>query len=125
MPKILIGDDGDRYVDDLVNARFGAALEAKQLALPIHTITARAWTSGWGELLGGVAPSMAPGGRAIIFAGDQTLRDLRRQLAQGAEPARQNVAEWRAAAVAGWTVKRAKPLPHMDQCYLVTLEMST
>ena len=68
---------------------------------------------------------MAPGGRAVLLTGEETQRALRRQLAQGSQQARVNVPEWRDAARAGWTLRRARPLPHLDRGYMVTLELPT
>ena len=59
-----IGDDGE-------------LLASQSLEPPVHVLTARAW-SGWGGLLGLGARLMVPGGRAVIFVGEDTLRALPR-----------------------------------------------
>ena len=107
----------------VVEERLEEAIADETLAGPIHVLVARGWTSGWGALLGQIAPLMAPGGRAVLLTGEETQRALRRQLAQGSQQARVNVPEWRDAAKAGWTLRRARPLPHLDRGFMVTLEL--
>jgi len=107
----------------VVEERLEDAVVGDSLTAPVHVLVSRGWTSGWGALLGQIAPLMAPGGRAILLTGEETQRALRRQLAQGDQQARVNVPEWRAAAKAGWTLRRARPLPHLDRGYMVTLEL--
>jgi 16S rRNA (guanine527-N7)-methyltransferase len=109
----------------IIDARLEEAIASGALEGPIHVLASRGWTSGWGELLGHMAPLMAPGGRAMLLTGEQTERALRRQLARGVQQAPSNVPEWRAAAAAGWWIRRAAPLPHLERGYLVTLELPT
>jgi len=105
--------------------RIEEAIADGALEGPIHVLVSRGWTSGWGSLLGQIAPLMAPGGRAVLLTGEETQRALRRQLAQGTQQAQVNVPEWRDAARAGWTLRRARPLPHLDRGFMVTLELPT
>ncbi len=107
----------------VVEARIEEAVASGELEGPIHVLAARGWTSGWGELLGLMAPLMAPGGRAMLLTGGETERALRRHLARGVQQAPTSVPEWRAAALAGWTLRRARPLPHLKRGFLVTLEL--
>ena len=107
----------------VVEERLEDAVADESLTAPVHVLVSRGWTSGWGTLLGQIAPLMAPGGRAVLLTGEETQRALRRQLAQGDQQARVNVPEWRAAAKAGWTLRRARPLPHLDRGFMVTLEL--
>jgi len=109
----------------VLDMRLEEAIADGSLEGPIHVLVARGWTSGWGPLLGQIAPLMAPGGRAVLLTGEETQRALRRQLAQGNQQARVNVPEWREAAKAGWTLRRARPLPHLDRGFMVTLELPT
>ena len=106
----------------IVDERFEEAVEADHIPAPVHVLTARAWT-GWGPLLGLVAPIMAPGGRALLFVGAETLRALCRNLSTGGAMAKSRDRDWRRAARAGWEVKQADPLPHLDTGYLVHLEL--
>jgi len=106
----------------VVNERFEAAIDAGSIPQPVHVLAARAWT-GWGPLLGLAAPLMAPGGRALLFVGEATLRALCRNLSTGGAMARTRDRDWRRAARAGWEVKQADPLPHLDTGYLVSLEL--
>ena len=107
----------------VVNERFEAAIETGGIPEPVHVVSARAWT-GWGQLLGLVAPIMAPGGRALLFVGEETLRALRRNLSTGDAVAKPSDRHWRQAARSGWVVKQAKPLPHLDTGYLIYLELA-
>jgi len=109
----------------IIDERLEEAIADGSLGGPIHVLVSRGWTSGWGTLLGQIAPLMAPGGRAVLLTGEETQRALRRQLAQGSQIARVNVPEWREAARAGWTLRRARPLPHLDRGFMVTLELPT
>ncbi len=109
----------------IIEERLEEAIAAGTLEGPVHVLVSRGWTSGWGSLLGQIAPLMAPGGRAVLLTGEETQRALRRQLAQGSQQARVNVPEWRDAAKAGWTLRRARPLPHLDRGFMVTLELPT
>jgi len=58
--------------------RLEEAIAEGTLEGPIHVLVSRGWTSGWGTLLGQVAPLMAPGGRAVLLTGEETQRALRR-----------------------------------------------
>lgn len=109
----------------VVQGQLEDAIADGTLEGPVHVLVSRGWTSGWGSLLGQMASVMAPGGRAVLLTGEETQRALRRQLAQGSEQARVNVPEWRDAANAGWRLRRARPLPHLDRGYMVTLELPT
>ncbi len=109
----------------ILEGRLEETIAEGALEGPVHVLVSRGWTSGWGALLGQMAPLMAPGGRAVLLTGEETQRALRRQLAQGSQQARVNVPEWRDAAKAGWTLRRARPLPHLDRGYMVTLELPT
>ena len=72
-------------------------------------------------MLGLSASWMVPGGRAVLFVGDETLRALRRYLTDGSEvPADP---EWAPAVHAGWTIRRNINLPHLDKGYAVSLEL--
>lgn len=107
---------------EVLDGRFEEFIVSGDLGPPVHVLTARAW-SAWGELLGVGAGLMAPGGRAILFVGEETLRALRRHLsaAQGGGTARDP--EWQPAARAGWSIRRVLPLPHMDTASVVSLEL--
>lgn len=107
---------------EVVEGRLETLIQKGELRGPVHVLTARAWTSGWGELLGLVAPLMISGGRGILLVGEDVLRSLRRNLAAGTDLARPTDPEWRRAAAAGWRIKRAMKLPHMDHGYAVALE---
>ena len=104
----------------VVEGRFEELLGSGTIAPPVHVLTARAWT-GWAGLLGLGATLMVPGGRAVIFVGEETLRALRRHLAAGAGPT--SNPEWSPAVQAGWSVRRILDLPHLDQGYAVSLEL--
>ena len=113
-----LGLEGVSVIDE----RLEVAIESGNIPQPVHVLTARAWT-GWGPLLGIVAPIMAPGGRALLFVGEETLRALRRNLSTGGAVAKPSDRQWCLAARAGWIVKQAEPLPHLDTAYLVSLEL--
>lgn len=104
----------------VVEGRFEELLASGKIEPPVHVLTARAWT-GWAGLLGLGASLMVPGGRAVIFVGEETLRALRRYLAAGGPPT--NDREWGPAAHAGWGVRRILELPHLDHGYAVSLEL--
>lgn len=88
---------------------------------PVHLLTARAWT-GYGPMLGRMARLMAPGGRAILWVGESGLRELRRHLVTaGGPPTDQK--DWAGAARAGWEIRRALHLRHLDHGYAVALEL--
>jgi len=100
--------------------RFEELVATGEVAAPVHVLTARAW-SGWGELLGLGATLMVPGGRAVIFVGEETLRAIRRHLGAGVEPS--NDPEWGPATQVGWSIRRILNLPHLSKGYAVSLEM--
>jgi len=104
----------------VLEGRFEELLATGELEAPVHVLTARAWT-GWGGLLGLGATLMVPGGRAVVFVGEETLRALRRYLSGGPDPTTN--AEWGPAAHAGWGIRRIINLPHLNQGYAVSLEM--
>jgi 16S rRNA (guanine527-N7)-methyltransferase len=120
-----------REVIDAVELEHAEVLEGRLEELiadgvlegPVHIVTSRAWTSGWGPMLGWVAPLMVPGGRALVLITEETLRAFRRNLATGTDLARNSDPEWRDATAAGWRVQRAAPLPHQTHGYAVTLEL--
>ena len=107
---------------DVLEGRFEEMIASQTLEPPVHVLTARAW-SGWGGLLGLGAGLMVPGGRAVIFVGEDTLRALRRYLQVGPGVPPTNNPEWSAAAHAGWGVRRILNLPHLDHGYVVSLEL--
>jgi len=109
-------------LDDVrvLEGRYEELVAGGELEPPVHILTARAWT-GWGGLLGLGAPLMVPGGRAIVFVGEETLRAMRRHLSAGVEPTHDP--EWGPAAQAGWGIRRILNLPHLNQGYVVSLEM--
>ncbi len=102
--------------------RLEEMIASQTLEPPVHMLTARAW-SGWGGLLGLGARLMVPGGRAVIFVGEDTLRALRRYLQVGPGVPSTTNPEWSAAAHAGWGIRRILDLPHLDQGYAVSLEL--
>lgn len=104
----------------IIEGRFEDELAGGALETPVNVLTARAWT-GWAGLLGLGATIMVPGGRAVIFVGEETLRALRRYLAGGGPPTTDP--EWAPAARAGWTIRRIVSLPHLDHGYVVSLEL--
>jgi 16S rRNA (guanine527-N7)-methyltransferase len=104
----------------IIEGRFEEQLAVGALEAPVNVLTARAWT-GWAGLLGLGATIMVPGGRAVIFVGEETLRALRRYLAGGGPPT--SDPEWAPAARAGWTIRRIVSLPHLDHGYAVSLEL--
>ena len=109
---------------EVIHARIEEAVEQELLNLPVHILASRGWTSGWGELLGIMAPLMAPGGRAILWTGEQTERQLRRYLSRGEQAPLSSNPEWAAAADAGWTLRRARPLRHLQgRGFIVSLEI--
>lgn len=108
----------------VLEGRFEELVVSGELAGPVHVLTARAW-SAWGDLLGLGARLMAPGGRAVLFVGEETLRALRRHLGSGPElpPAVGRTDDWGPAARAGWRIRRVLPLPHLDRGAVVGLEL--
>ncbi len=106
---------------NILEGRLEEMLASGELeAESVHVLTARAWT-GWAGLLGLGASLMVPGGRAVIFVGDETLRALRRYLTAGGSPPADP--EWAPAVHAGWTIRRIINLPHLDRGYAVSLEL--
>ena len=106
---------------NILEGRLEEMLASGELeAESVHVLTARAWT-GWAGLLGLGASLMVPGGRAVIFVGDETLRALRRHLTDSSEPPADP--EWGPAVHAGWTIRRIVNLPHLDRGYAVSLEL--
>ena len=106
---------------NILEGRLEEMLASGELeAESVHVLTARAWT-GWAGLLGLGASLMVPGGRAVIFVGDETLRALRRHLTDGGEPPADP--EWAPAVHAGWSIRRIINLPHLDRGYAVSLEL--
>lgn len=107
----------------VLNGRIEELIATGELSPPVHVLTARAW-SGWADLLGLGARLMVPGGRAVMFVGEETLRALRRHLGTGPEPPDPaGAGEWTPAARAGWTIRRVLPLPHLDRGAVVSLEL--
>ena len=106
----------------VLEGRFEEMIASQTLEPPVHVLTARAW-SGWGGLLGLGARLMVPGGRAVIFVGEETLRALRRYLQVGPGVPPTTNREWAPAAHAGWGIRRILNLPHLDQGYAVSLEL--
>jgi 16S rRNA (guanine527-N7)-methyltransferase len=104
----------------VLEGRFEELLATGELEFPVHVLTARAWR-GWGGLLGLGARLMVPGGRAVVFVGEDTLRALRRYLSTRVEPTTDP--EWSPAAQAGWSIRHILNLPHLDRGYAVSLEM--
>ncbi len=107
----------------VVDERLEEAIEQGRIPQPVHVLTARAWTD-WGPMLGVVASIMVPGGRALLFVGEETLRALRRNLSTGGAAANPSDRQWRRAARAGWAVKQAEPLSHLKAGYLASLELA-
>lgn len=103
--------------------RLEELIETGALEGPVHVVTSRAWTSGWGMMLGVVTPLMVPGGRAILLITEETLRAFRRNLVTGTDLPRGADPEWKDAAAAGWRIQRASPLRHQNHGYAVTLEL--
>ena len=126
IPTLMIFKNGE-VVETLelegvtvLEGRLEELLSTGEITPPVHVLTARAW-SGWGGLLGLGAGLMVPGGRAVIFVGEETLRALRRYLG-GSGPPTDNP-EWGPAARAGWSVRRIVELPHLDKGYVASLEL--
>ena len=108
---------------EVLDGRLEELVGSGRLVTPLHVLTARAW-SGWGELLGLSARLLVPGGRGIIFVGDETLRALRRHLGSDRPAASGGGAPgWDAASRAGWTIRRVLPLPHLDRAWIVALQL--
>tara|TARA_B100000470_G_scaffold186323_1_gene151745 strand:+ start:858 stop:1379 length:522 start_codon:yes stop_codon:yes gene_type:complete len=108
----------------VLEGRFEEMLACGELeAGSVHILTSRAWT-GWNGLLGLGASLMVPGGRAVVFVGEETLRALRRYLSAGAlDVLATPDPEWAPAVHAGWTIRRILTLPHLDKGYAVSLEI--
>lgn len=104
----------------VLEGRFEDLVAAGELTAPVHVLTARAWT-GWGGLLGLGGTLMVPGGRAVLFVGEETLRAMRRHFSGIVEPSTDP--EWGPAAQAGWTIRRILNLPHLTRGYVVSLEL--
>jgi len=104
----------------VLDGRFEELIATGELEPPVHVLTARAWT-GWGGLLGLGATLMVPGGRAVVFVGEETLRALRRYFSARIEPTTDP--EWGPAAHAGWGIRRILNFPHLEHGYAVSLEM--
>ena len=112
-----------RFEELIAEGRLQEIVSAgNELGGGVHLLTARAW-SGWAGLLGLGATLMVPGGRAVIFVGEETLRALRRYLGGGPGAPPTKNPEWSPAARAGWRVRRIVPLPHLDRGYAVSLEL--
>lgn len=109
---------------EVLEGRFEEHLAEGRLVGPVHVLTARAWT-GYGTLLGLASSFMAPGGRAIFFIGEDTLRAFRRHLASGPGGGRrvEGGEDWGPATSAGWKIRRVNPLPHLDRAAVVSLEL--
>lgn len=107
---------------EVIAERLESEAVEEALDRPANILTSRAWTSGWGELLGRAASLLAPGARALLFTGEATVRELRRNLVPGRDP-KQAPAAWRRAARAQWEVRRVMTLRHLDRGYLVYLEL--
>lgn len=107
----------------VVEGRLEELVAAEEAPEGIHLLTARAWTSGWGLLLGQAAEIMVPRGRALLLVGEEAWREIRRNLARGTESARHADRDWAAAAAAEWRIRKAAGLPHLDRGYAVTLEL--
>jgi 16S rRNA (guanine527-N7)-methyltransferase len=108
---------------EVLEGRLEELIASGELTGPVHVVTSRAWTSGWGPMLGLVSPLMVPGGRAVLLVAEAVLRELRRNLATGTDLARSLDAGWQAATAAGWQIKRARPLPNLEHGYAVSLEL--
>ena len=107
----------------VLEGRLEELVGSGELETPVNVLTARAWT-GWGDLLGLGARLMVPGGRAIIFIGEETMRALRRHLGSGpAAATRTGDPSWMPAARAGWQIRRVLPVPHLERASIVALEL--
>ena len=108
----------------VLEGRFEEMLACGELEpASVHVLTSRAWT-GWSGLLGLGSSLMVPGGRAVVFVGEETLRALRRYLSAGAlDVLATPDPEWGPAVHAGWTIRRILNLPHLDNGYAVSLEI--
>lgn len=105
----------------VLEGRLEELVRDEEFPEPIHLLTARAWT-GYGPMLGLLARMMAPGGRAILWVGEATLREIRRHLVGAGAPPTQD-REWSVAARAGWEIRRVMRLPHLNQGHAVALEL--
>lgn len=109
----------------VLEGRLEDLIRSGELEGPVHLLTTRAWTSGYGSMLGEMARLMTPGGRAVLLVGEETLRQLRRNLVSAGGPPEARERDWARAARAGWEIRRVMSLPHLDQGYAVSLELST
>ena len=108
----------------VIEGRFEEKLACGELEpASVHVLTSRAWT-GWSGLLGLGSSLMVPGGRAVIFVGEETLRAVQRYLAAGALDVQATPdPEWGPAVNSGWTIRRIVRLPHLNNGYAVSLEI--
>lgn len=108
----------------VLEGRLEELVQQEDFPAPVHLLTARAWTSGYGPMLGLMAQQVAPGGRAILYVGETVLREIRRHLvAAGGPPTTDR--EWARAARAGWEIRRMMKIPHLDKAYVVSLELAS
>ncbi len=108
---------------EVVEGRLEELVDSGRAPGGIHLLTSRAWTSGWGLLLGRSARIMVPGGRAVLLVGEDAWRAFRRHLASGVEAARTSDPQWREATAAQWRIRKASRLPHLERGYAVALEL--
>ncbi len=108
---------------EVVEGRIEELVAGGGLEGPFHVLTSRAWTSGWGPLLGVASRVMERGGRALLFVGEETLRSFRRHLWTGTALPEPGGRDWREAAEAGWQVRQALPIPHLNHGYIVRLQL--
>ena len=108
----------------VIEGRFEEKLACGELeSASVHVLTSRAWT-GWSGLLGLGSSLMVPGGRAVIFVGEETLRAVQRYLSAGALDVQATPdPEWGPAVNSGWTIRRIVRLPHLNNGYAVSLEI--
>ena len=85
----------------------------------VNVLTARAW-SDWAGLLGVGPRLMHPGARAILFIGQEQLREVNRHLGSGAAV---SSGPWNAASRAGWRTRRVLKLPHLRHGVVMSLEL--
>lgn len=106
----------------VLEGRFEELARGETIPVPVHLLTARAWT-GYGPMLGLAARLMAPGGRAVLLVGDETVRELHRNLVRAGGPPHAADRGWDRAARAGWEIRRVMELRHLDRAYAVSLEL--
>jgi hypothetical protein len=70
-----------------------------------------------------MAALMVPGGRAVLWIGEETLREIRRNLVTAGGPPQARERAWTRAVRAGWEIRRVMTLPHLDRGYAVSLEL--